>query len=873
MKAWAFLLGAIVAATPSWALDPTATLPQLLHRQWHVDDGLPHASVRSLAQSPDGFLWVGTQSGLAHFDGIGFEVQDHRSQRIFENDQIESLATGPDGVLWIGTYGGGLLRLEKGNLRRFGREDGLTVPEILELAVDPQGELWVGTHGGGVLRFANGRLEVLVAASRLPDPIITGLIFGARGELFITTASGVHVYQGGRFEEVLGAAGIATASGSVPSPFLPMRIRNAARRAAGGLWLATDGGLLRWDGFRLEDPFSGAGPRRVLSVLEDRDGNVFFGTYDGLFRMTRDGELTGFAKPHPEADSVVWQIFEDREGALWIGTLGGGLRQLSNNELRTWGVSEGLPSNLVTSIHQDPAGRLLVTTRNAGLAVFERGRFTTLVGLPDEDLWAAYSDPQKGDLWVGSSGNGLLRKRGGVAGNSAWERYGVAEGLGAGAVFGVLGTRNGDIWAATNGGLSRYRAGNITNFTTRDGLAANEVRALLEDRHGRLWVGTNAGLSLLLPGDRFRSFSAADLFPEAGVAALLEDLDTDSIWLGTLGAGLMRYRPSDGDLHRFQAIDGIVSDDIGFLVQDTAGYFWLGTSSGLVRVAKKELEAQIVDHRAQVHPWTFDRRHGLRGTVWAQSAGASRSRDGRLYFATRGGFVEVDPQRLVVDPSPPLTITPAPAQRLPWSPKRPLSPPAERLSFRFSAPFQHGPEAFRLRYRLVGFDRDWRLAKNERERVYRSVPPGLYSFEVEASDEEGRFSGRPVAVPVKVRARWFGPLAFAFVALALLTLGVVFLQKLRLQILQRRERELERQVERALAELKVLRGMLPICSLCKKIRDDEGYWEDLGAFVSARSAVAFTDSFCPDCERKKSERRASSEKVARLVRAVPGADA
>lgn len=859
MKVWALLCGAFVAAAPALALDPAATLPQLLHRQWHVDDGLPHASVRSLAQSPDGFLWVGTQSGLARFDGIAFEVFDHRNQRILENDQVESLAMGPDGVLWIGTYGDGLLRLEKGNLRRFGREDGLTVPEILELAFDSHGELWIGTHGGGVLRFENGRLQVMVAASRLPDPVITGLVFGTRGELYITTANAVYVYQGGRFEALLGeAAGTPT----------PIRIRGAARRAAGGLWLATDSGLLRWDGFRFEDPFAGKGPRRVLSVLEDRDGNVFLGSYDGLYRFSRDGGLASFAKPHPEADSVVWQLFEDREGALWIGTLGGGLRQLSNNDLRTWGVEEGLPSNLVTSLHQEPGGRLLVTTRNAGLAIFDHGRFETVAGVPDEDLWAGYTDPKTGDLWVGSSGKGLLRLK---KGGGGWERFAMAEGLGTGAVFVVLGTRNGDIWAGTNGGLSRWRSGQITNFTTRDGLATNEVRALLEDRHGRLWVGTNGGLSLLLPDDRFRTFTTADLFPDAaGVAAILEDTDTDSLWLGTLGAGLMRYRPNDGDLHRFQALDGIVSDDIGFLLADQAGYLWLGTSAGLVRVAKKELEARILDHRSPIHAWIFDRRHGLRGTVWAQSAGAARAQDGRLYFATRGGFVEVDPQRLVVDPSPPVTITQAPAQQLPWSLKAPLSPPAERLSFRFSAPFQHGPEAFRLRYRLAGFDLDWRLAKNERERVYRSVPPGEYTFEVEASDEEGRFDGRPVVVPVKVAARLAGPLGFAFVALASLSIGLVFSQKLRLQMLKRRERELERQVERALAEVKVLRGMLPICSLCKKIRDDEGYWEDLGAFVSARSAVAFTDSFCPDCERKKSEQRASSEKVARLVRAVPG---
>lgn len=854
MKLSVFLVGAILLgglrAPPLGALDPAATLPQLLHRQWSADDGLPHDSVRSLAQSPDGFLWVGTQSGLARFDGIGFET-------VLESEQVESLAFDRQGILWIGTYGGGLLRHEGGRLRHFGREDGLTVQEILELAVDPLGDLWIGTNGGGVLRFAGGRLEPVLPAARLLDPVVTGLVFGSRGELYVVSQSGVQLYQGGRLETLPLPAGLA-----------PTRFRGAARRAAGGLWLATDGGLLAWDGFRMADPFAGAGPRRLLSVQEDRDGNVFLGGYDGILRRGPEGGLTRFAAPHPESDSVVWRLLEDADGTLWIGTLGGGLRHLAGNELRTWGVEEGLPSGLVTSVHEDAAGRLLLTTRNAGLAIFDGQGFAAVEHLPDEDLWAAYTDPASGDLYLGTSGAGLLRRHG-----HAWERWGQAEGLGRGAVFAVKATRDGTVWAATNGGLSRLQNGEIRNFTTADGLAANEVRALAEDRQGRLWVGTNGGLSLLQPDGRFRSFGAADLFPEAGVVAILEDAASGALWLGTLGGGLLRFRPADGELRRLQAGDGLRSDDIGFLVEDVTGHFWLGTSAGLVRVAKAELEARLADPGVPLHSWLFDRRHGLRGTVWTQSAGACQTRDGRLFFATRGGLVEVDPRRLAVRPAPRVTAHAEPQQPLPWRFEAPLSLPASQLEFHFSAPFQHVPEAFRLRYRLQGFDRDWRLAKTERKRIYRAVPPGHYSFEIQASDEEGRFSGSPLSLPVKVEARLAGPLLFAGAALGLFAGGIFLYQKLRLRMIVRRERELERQVERALAELKILRGMLPICSLCKKIRDDEGYWEDLDAFVAAHSGVSLTASFCPDCDRRQRDQRASSEKVARLVRAVPGGSA
>ena len=256
MKLWSVLLGGFLAAAPLCALDPTATLPQLLHRQWDVDDGLPHASVRSLAQSPDGFLWVGTQSGLARFDGIAFEVFDHKSSPLFANDQIESLAVDRAGVLWVGTYGGGLLRLEGGNLRRFGREDGLTVQEILELAIDPGGNLWVGTHGGGVLRFADGRTAAITASMWSRTLLKMSLrIEGERGEIRVFNPIAPHLYNrltvrtpsGKTSERVAGEstyacqlrAFVAHVRNGTPVPTGPddaianMRVIDAVYRAAG----------------------------------------------------------------------------------------------------------------------------------------------------------------------------------------------------------------------------------------------------------------------------------------------------------------------------------------------------------------------------------------------------------------------------------------------------------------------------------------------------------------------------------------------------------------------------------------------------------------------------------------------------------------
>ena len=192
-----------------------------------------------------------------------------------------------------------------------------------------------------------------------------------------------------------------------------------------------------------------------------------------------------------------------------------------------------------------------------------------------------------------------------------------------------------------------------------------------------------------------------------------------------------------------------------------------------------------------------------------------------------------------------------------------------RLVFRFSATTLDAPDDFALRYRLTGFDTEWREAGRAPAAVYERVPPGNYRFEVAVSDQAGFFGAPALVHPLEVHHRQDRLLAWLFLLVAT-TLGLwALFHRLRIRYLQRRERSLQLQVDQALADLKVLHGMLPICSHCKKIRDDEGYWKDMESYFSSHSQLEFTRGYCPSCEKELAERESTGQ-VIRVVRAVPG---
>jgi ligand-binding sensor domain-containing protein len=824
------------------ALPADRALTQYVHREWQVRDGLPQNTVQALAQTPDGYLWVGTEESLVRFDGhrfVAFAPEDHPG---LGHNYVETLLTSRDGSLWIGTHKG-LARMSEGRFTSFSTRDGLAGDVVRGLAEDGSGTLWVATSSG-LTRFRDGRFASWTSRDGLPTDNLTELLPDGQGGVWLgTETAGVVHFAEGRVTTHPGCRGPAS-----------NQVASLLRTADGTLWVGTEGGLCRMDGTGLrpaavpglqEAGLQEAGPVRALH--EDGEGALWIGTRDGVFRRSARG-VEAYGARDGLSNDLVTTFFDDREGNLWIGTDGGGLNQLRAASFVTLSVPEGLPSPFVHGILESRDGSLWIATRDGGLARFRHGRrtvFTTRDGLASDDV-RSLAEARDGSLWIGTSA-GLTRYRGG-----RFDTYTTRDGLPHDAVRVLLTDSRGDLWVGTDDGAARLRDGVFTRYGTADGMPAPRVWVIAETRDGSLWFGGMATRLARLRDGAFTAYGEEHGLP--GPALALHEDRHGTLWVGTGHSGLARFR--DGKFRVLTKADGLYDNLVVSIVEDRRERFWMTTNRGVFRASRAELDA-AADRRGRVRSRVFHNADGLRsvecnGTILPSSL---RTRAGRLWFPTIDGAVSVDPERLVANPVPPRPLLDrmrVDGREVPLGPGLhggELRLPAQvgDIEIGYTAPSFRVPEKVAFRYRLEGFDAGWVDAGTRRTAYYTHVPSGSYTFRVMARNEDGVWSEDPVSLGFSLAPRYYETGWFRL-AVALATgLGLFGIHRARIGRLRARERELARRVDEALARVKVLSGLLPICASCKNVRDDKGYWNQIESYVTEHSEAEFTHGICPDC--------------------------
>ncbi len=791
---------AVMAAVPEalWSLDPGQPIDRYGHDLWGVGEGLPQSTVQEILQTRDGYLWLGTEEGLARFDGLSFTVIDRRSHPELRNSEVRSLLEEPGGSLLIGTWDG-LYRLSEGQVRPVARSGGRPFGTVESLWRSPDGTLWIGTQDEGlvVLDRRKGYERVFTTADGLPGDSVWALWQSGDGVLWIGTDGGLARYTAGRIESLAGRAGLPQAQVAAIRP---------AR--GGGLWVAGRGGISLCPGDRggpceLRVPGSALLDERVQAFWEDREGNLWIGSRGGLDRVTVSPNST----PEPGlALGFVRALFEDREGSLWIGSNLGGLHRLRDRRFSTLGAADGLPSPLVYSLAEDTAGTLWVGTAE-GLARGRDGRFERVkdAGLPPGGV-APVLAVRSGALWLGLR-TGLARLEDGRA-----RLFGPADGWTGGRVQALFEDRDGTLWIGTQQGLFRHepsasRAAGGERFTPAvdpKRLPCPEVLAIAGRRPGSLWIGLNGcGLAHLEGGSVRRAFTVADGLGADTVNAVYEDSD-GTVWAATKGGGLSRL-PAGGCAGEARRLcwttvtsrQGLPGDTLYQILDDGRGFLWLTSNRGVARVAKAALTA-FASGRGDLPLTVYGVADGMdsaecNGQV--QPAGW-QGRDGRLWLPTVAGAVAVDPARMGGSaPQLPVVIERLVVDGEPLRPARVLSfPPGKRrFEISYTALTFLAPERVRYRVRLQGFDGDWLEAGNRRSAVYTNLRPGPYRFEVKAAGRDGVWSHDEAAFDLYLAPRlhqrpWFYPVC------ALLLAGIGWLAY------RWRVRQLHRRFDLLLAE-------------------------------------------------------------------------
>jgi len=758
-------------APPAYALNPSRLLQQYIRNRWTEEQGYPGGAVHALAETPDGYLWIGGQKGLVRFDGLDFQLFDHANTPAIPESAVLDLAVDAQGALWI--------RLENRELVRY--HGGAFDPVLNSSGYTAMSQ---GANHDVILerpfRFVhirNGSLDAV-------DSPAAGLLVISVAQ----TRDGT-IWTGTRDTGLYGST-----AGRVFEPSgVPDRKVNCLLATGDTLWAGTDRGLAKWNGTRFTQDGVPAVLRRtqVLTMAEDRDSNLWLGTSHGLLRIASSGTSPADQLPGKRIGPVS-ALFEDREGDLWVGS-SQGIERYRDSVFLTYPPAVAGSSEDGGPVYVDPAGHTWHAPPTGGLYLLEGAawRPVTAAGLNNDVVYSIDGGPD--GIWVGRQSGGLTHLRIENGAPQA-ETFTAADGLAHGSIYSVHCSRDGAVWAGSlDSGVSRIRDGRITTYTSSGGLASNTISAIAEGPGGAMWFATPNGLEEFVRDQWKRLASDSDL-PPGRINCLTVD-SSGILWIGT-DNGIAYLRGGVARIPR--DLPQSANDPILGIADDGRDGLWIATPRSVARLSRSHLLGQA----AGAGPVrTFGSADGI-----PLPEGVRRDRSvvndaaGRIWFSLGRGVSVVDAGRLNPAPAPAIVhIESVTVDGNPLNPGAPLKIRAggQRIRFHYVGLSLAVPERVRYRYRLDSFDRGWSEPTALRETVYTNLAAGSYRFRVIASNSEGIWNSAESSVGLEViPAVWQ---TFWFRGLVVLACGLLSLAVYRMR-LRRVTRQLAIRYEERLAE-------------------------------------------------------------------------
>ena len=774
-KRAAIALGILLACCAHvFALDPSLDISQYAHTAWKVRDGFAKGIIYSIAQTPDGYLWLSTDVGLLRFDGVRTVSWQPPAGQHLPDSQVWRLLVARDGTLWIGTTEG-LSSWKDGKLTQYAALAGRAVDALLE---DREGTIWAGTSNfpnGRLCAVENGKAQCYGEDGSLgtvnclyedkagnlwaggdkglwrwkpgapklytmPDSAsaVEALIAGDNGELLIATSSGISQLLGDKVE-------------AYPLPGIAGQFKPSSmlRDHDGGLWIGTeDRGVVhvhhgRADVFTQADDLSG---NYVTNLFEDREHNVWVSTLTGLDRF-RDFTVPTISVKQGLSNATVLSVLAARDGSTWFGTRDG-LNRWKDGQVTTYRAraarssargaeheghlnvreitDSGLPDSSVGSLGQDEQGRVWVSTQ-AGIGYFENDRFIPVRDAPSGKVSGIAAD-RAGNLWISNRTHLVHLFRNRVVEQIPWDRLGHKDF----AMSVLADPLNGGIWLGFfQGGLIYLKDGQIVSSYTRDESGRDQINDLQSDRDGTLWVGTGSGLS----------------------------------------------RVNNGRVITLSSKNGLPCNTVHGVMEDSSHSLWLYMGCGLVRIARSELDAWLADPKRTIQVTIFDGSSGVNTheIETPYSPRIAKSTDGKIWFLPFDGVSFVDPQNIPFNKLPPpvhIELLTAGRKTYDASNGLRLPPHVRDLQIDYTALSFVAPEKVRFRYKLEGLDSDWQDVGTRRQAYYTNLPPRDYRFRVIACNNSGVWNEEGASLsfaitPAYYQTNWFRAL-FAAALLGLL---------------------------------------------------------------------------------------------------------
>ena len=818
--------------------------------EWGVDDGLPQSSVTDIAQTPDGYLWIGTLiSGIARFDGVQFVNFDAANTPGLAVPGVRRLLVDSQGNLWVNSGAGKLLlwrgnafvkvaddlkisslagsrpghiafatvegdlllgQLEDDGQWHWQRHKPPALPGNLYYYQDAEGAFWFLVAEGKIGCFRNDHFEIFNSLPGLAGGKIQALASDAAGRIWMGTDVELACWEHGTFTNF-----------NPNGPASKISVRRIVPVMEGMLWLEGDNRLFLYEHGRWSQPAPEWDGRRppwshFRTMHSDHAGGLWVSLADeGLVHVGRDGRVVRVTSADGLPSQLVQTSYADHEGNLWAGYHRGGLIAVRKQTFHAVTRREGLQDTLVTSVTEATNGAIWLGAAGGSVARWADGVCTNftlpLRGKFCQDVVVA-AGPD-GRVWMGTGGNGLL----------VWENGGFRHAIlpeqmpqdtqqMPQSVRQLLVATNGDVWFANFSGLYRFDGKNLermvaTEFTER------VVASLVQGADGAIWFGTFGGVLRRWSEGKLVSYQPLDGAAPARFWALYPEAD-GTIWIGTMNGGLLRFRA--GKFTRFTMADGLADDSVSHILADGQENLWLGSRAGVMCVAQKSLTARQVKSEP-VMCRLFGRSDGLPTVAMTLEFQPScvRARDGALWFGSPKGASWVNPDNVrPIELPPPVLVASVRADSSPLELAPPSLPAAlpkitvesgvNNLEVEFTAPVFTAPDLLQFKYRLDPLDKAWISVGGRQNVTFSHLPAGEYTFRVTARNSDSLWNQRPAAFRLVVQPHFWERKSFLAAAAAAVLGSVVLLVR---RITQRRlRRKLEtlrqqQQIERERARI------------------------------------------------------------------------
>jgi ligand-binding sensor domain-containing protein/AraC-like DNA-binding protein len=739
----------------------------LQQEAWTVEEGLPMNTVMAITQTPDGYLWLGTEAGLVRFDGVRFKTFNHENTPEFSSDIIVSMATGRNGSLRIACRGGGVLLYDNKKFKALNEQSGLPDNDAWCVMVALDDSAWIGTKKG-LNRLTNGKLTAVNLPRRVADAGVSRLLEDRNGRIWVGSRGG-------------GLALVKKQGDDFENQYLGLDnqwITALFEDRKGAVWAGTqEKGLYKFQGNNPVrfDKSHGLSSNDVRGFYEDRFGNLWIATEGGGINILPAGQERFVMFPNQDelSGTSIACFFEDREGTLWVGTIGGGLNSLRETRIKTYSVKNGLSYHNVYGVYQDADGRIWCGTKGYGANYFQRRRFysyTLQDGLSSDSV-VTFAQDRDGGLWLGTLGGGVNRLK-----EEKFQVFNSTHGLSNNSTRSLYVDPEGIAWVGTiDGWIHRFEKGKFVKVAN----AKSRINMMLKDANGQLWAATFGSGLCRLDDRAIQSYGTKDGLSNNIVSSIVEDRD-GGLWVGTV-KGLNRFR--NGTFTRLSQEDGLPDDVVYCILQDRAGDLWVSCNRGIYRLRRANLEDYLKGKTGQLKPLLFGKESGM---LSLECNGGNqpcgwRARDGKLWFPTTNGVSVIDPMDLGVNKvPPPLVIEKILIDGISYPVHAEKGVVVREgggdLAIHYTAPSFIVPKKIRFKYKLEPLDPDWIEAGSNRAARFPGIKPGRYRFRVIACNSDGVWNHTGASLEFYMKPEFYQTFAFKIIAIILLTVlaGVSF---------------------------------------------------------------------------------------------------